>query len=75
MTKKLKAQMNQHDPQAIKGFIELRIVAITDVRVEFVDKGVNVGVYYENEPATKVCTVRPVFKCKLHDSHAEALNK
>ena len=60
---------------AIKGFIELRIVAITDFRVEFVDKNVNVGVYYENDPETKVETVRPVFKCQLHEKHAAAINK
>ena len=70
----LQKKMTKHDPTAVKGFIELRIVEITDVRVEFDDKDENVGVYYENEPETKIHTIRPVFKCRLHPKHEEFMN-
>ena len=70
----LQLQMTRHDPTAVKGFVELRIVEILDVRIEFVKSGTNVGVYYENEPALDVHTVRPVFKCRVHPEQAEAMS-
>ena len=73
MPKQLKKMLTKYDRNAETGFLELMITEILDIRLEFVEKGKNVGVYHENNTKLDENIIRPVFKCRLTPKHQKAL--
>ena len=73
MPEQLQKLMTDYDEEAETGFLELMITEILDIRLEFVKKGKNVGVYHENNTKLDQNIIRPVFKVKLAPNHKKAL--
>ena len=54
--------------------LQVQTTEVSDVRVEVVPGGRKVGAFYQNDlEQLEKETVRPVFKCKLTERHAQSL--